>query len=66
MSFGGDEFPKLAAAMSGGLIAFYQIGYGVAAFGIGSLHDITGLPFSLLFSYEQCSCGGDGEYWLGF
>jgi fucose permease len=51
MSFGGDEFPKLAAVMSGGLIAFYQIGYGVAAFGIGSLHDITGLPFSLLFSY---------------
>jgi FHS family glucose/mannose:H+ symporter-like MFS transporter len=51
MSFGGDEFPKLAAVMSGGLIAFYQIGYGVAAFGIGSLHDITALPFSLLFSY---------------
>ena len=51
ITFGGDEFPKLATVMSGGLIAFYQIGYGVAAFGIGSLHDLTGLPFSLLFSY---------------
>ena len=51
ISFGGDEFPKLATMMSGGLIAFYQIGYGVAALGIGSLPDITGWPFSSLFSY---------------
>lgn len=51
ISFGGDEFPRLDTVMSGGLIAFYQIGYGVAAFGIGSLPDLTGLPFSSLYSY---------------
>lgn len=53
ISFGGDEFPKLATVVSGGLIAFYQIGYGVAAFGIGSLPDITGWPFSLLYSWSS-------------
>jgi FHS family glucose/mannose:H+ symporter-like MFS transporter len=50
LSFGGDEFPQLATVVSGRLIAFYQIGYGVAAFGIGSLPDLTGWPFSLLYS----------------
>ena len=51
MSFGGDEFPTLAAVMSGGLIAFYQVGYGVAAFGIGSLLEIKGLLLSLVYSW---------------
>ena len=51
ISFGGDEFPKLATVMSGELVAFYQLGYGVAAFGTGPLHNFTGLPFSSLFSY---------------
>jgi len=51
ISFAGDEFPKLAAMMSGELIAFYQLGYGVAAFGTGPLRNFTGLPFSSLFSY---------------
>src|SRR5215831_6008335 len=30
ISFGGGEFPQLSAVMAGGLIAFYQLGYGVA------------------------------------
>jgi MFS transporter, FHS family, glucose/mannose:H+ symporter len=51
MSFGGDEFPQLAPVMSGGLIAFYQVGYGAAAFGIGSLLDIKGLLLSLVYSW---------------
>ena len=50
ISFGGDEFPRLSAVMSGELIAFYQLGYGVAAFGIGPLHDPAGVPFSTLFA----------------
>ena len=33
ISLGGEEFPSRAATMSGELIAFYQVGYGVAAFG---------------------------------
>jgi MFS transporter, FHS family, glucose/mannose:H+ symporter len=50
ISFGGDEFPSLSAVMAGGLIAFYQLGYGVAAFGIGPLHDLVGLPLSTIFA----------------
>ena len=50
ISFGGTEFPQLSAVMAGELIAFYQIGYGVAAFGTGPLRDLTGLPFSTIFS----------------
>jgi MFS transporter, FHS family, glucose/mannose:H+ symporter len=50
ISFGGKEFPQLSAVMAGELIAFYQIGYGVAAFGIGPLRDLIGLPFSTIFA----------------
>ena len=50
ISFGGDEFPYLSAVMAGELIAFYQLGYGVAAFGTGPLRDKIGLPFSTIFA----------------
>ena len=50
ISFGGNEFPRLSAVMAGGLIAFYQLGYGVAAFGIGPLHDQLGLSFAAIFA----------------
>jgi MFS transporter, FHS family, glucose/mannose:H+ symporter len=50
ISFGGDEFPRLAAVMAGGLIAFYQLGYGVAAFGTGPLRDFLQLSFSMIFA----------------
>jgi predicted MFS family arabinose efflux permease len=49
ISFGGTEFPSLSTAMTGELIAFYQLGYGAAAFGIGPLHDLVGLPLSTIF-----------------
>ena len=51
ISFGGGEFPKLAGVVSGELIAFYQLGYGVAAFGIGPLRALTGSAFSSLYSW---------------
>ena len=51
ISFGSDEFPKLTTMMSGELIAFYQLGYGVAAFGTGPLRNFAGLPFSSSYSY---------------
>jgi predicted MFS family arabinose efflux permease len=51
ISFGGEEFPRLASVMSGELIAFYQLGYGVAAFGMAPLRELTGLPFSSMYSY---------------
>jgi len=50
ISFGGDEFPYLAAVMAGELIAFYQLGYGVAAFGTGPLRDLIGLQYSTIFA----------------
>ena len=50
ISFGGKEFPRLSAMVAGELIAFYQLGYGVAAFGIGPLHDPLGLAFSTIFA----------------
>jgi MFS transporter, FHS family, glucose/mannose:H+ symporter len=50
ISFSGNEFPRLSAVMAGELIAFYQLGYGVAAFGIGPLHDQLGLTFAAIFA----------------
>ena len=50
ISLAGEEFPRLAATMSGELIASYQIGYGVAAFGVGPLREFGGLAFSTIFA----------------
>ncbi|TMJ81521.1 MAG: MFS transporter [Alphaproteobacteria bacterium] len=50
ISFGGKEYPELSALMAGGLIAFYQLGYGVAAFGIGPLHGPVGLALATIFA----------------
>jgi MFS family permease len=50
ISFAGAEFPRQAATMSGALIAFYQVGYGIAAIGVGPMRQLAGLDFSTLFS----------------
>ena len=50
ISLGGAEFPTRAATISGELIAFYQIGYGIAAFGVGPLREIGGVDYSTAFS----------------
>jgi predicted MFS family arabinose efflux permease len=39
ISFGQEELAAVAAAAAGGVIAFYQLGYGIAAFGTGPLVD---------------------------
>jgi MFS family permease len=39
ISFGQDELTAISAAAAGGIIAFYQLGYGIAAFGVGPLLD---------------------------
>jgi MFS family permease len=45
ISFGQEELTSIPAAAAGGVIAFYQLGYGIAAFGIGPLLDHgVGLP----------------------
>ena len=49
ISFGQKELTTIAASVAGGLIAFYQIGYGVAAFGVGPLHEGAGLSLAAVF-----------------
>ena len=50
ISFAGAEFPRQAATMSGALIAVYQVGYGVAAFGVGPLRQLSGLGYSTVYA----------------
>jgi predicted MFS family arabinose efflux permease len=49
ISFGQKELTTIAASAAGGLIAFYQIGYGIAAFGVGPLQTWTGLSLSAIY-----------------
>jgi FHS family glucose/mannose:H+ symporter-like MFS transporter len=49
ISLSAQKFPGFAAVMSGELIAFYQAGYGVAAFGVGALRDFTGGSFGFIY-----------------
>lgn len=57
ISLSGQEFPRLAAAMSGGMVAFYQAGYGLAAFGVGPLRAFTGLSFRTIYSFGSQVAG---------
>lgn len=50
VSFGQEELAPIAAAVAGGVIAFYQLGYGVAAFGVGPLHE-AGVTLPALFGF---------------
>jgi fucose permease len=49
ISFGQKELTTIAASAAGGLIAFYQIGYGIAAFGVGPLQTWAGLDLNAIF-----------------
>jgi MFS family permease len=48
ISFGQKELKTIAASAAGGLIAFYQIGYGIAAFGVGPLQSGAGLGLNII------------------
>ena len=37
ISFGQEELTVMAGAVAGGMVAFYQFGFGIAAFGVGPL-----------------------------
>ena len=50
ISLGQGALPRVSAAVAGGVIAFYQVGYGVAAFGVGPLVD-HGVPLSDLYGW---------------
>jgi len=49
ISFGHEEMTDIAASVSAGLIAFYQMGYGIAAFGAGPLLDSAGFGLGTVF-----------------
>ena len=49
ISFGQRELVQIAASVAGLLIAFYQVGYGIAAFGVGPLQQVAGLDQRQLY-----------------
>lgn len=49
ISFGQKELTTMAASVAGGLIGFYQIGYGIAAFGVGPLQTWAGLRLNDIY-----------------
>jgi predicted MFS family arabinose efflux permease len=50
ISFGQGELTSFSAGVAGGVIAFYQVGYGIAAFGVGPLHD-AGVELSTIYAF---------------
>jgi fucose permease len=51
ISFGQGKMTTIAASVPGGLIAFYQMGYGIAAFGVGPIEDYAGLSLKALYAF---------------
>jgi Major Facilitator Superfamily len=49
ISFGQRDLTVMGALVAGGLIAFYQGGYGIAAFGVGPLEAVTGLGLTAMY-----------------
>jgi hypothetical protein len=50
ISFGQEEMTAFTAGITRGVIAFYQLGYGIAAFGVGPLHD-AGVGLTTIYGY---------------
>lgn len=49
ISFGQKQLVAVSASVAGGLIAFYQLGYGIAAFGVGPLQACAGIQLSTIY-----------------
>jgi MFS family permease len=49
VSFAEEELTTITASVAGGLIAFYQIGYGIAAFGVGPLQSRAQLELNTIY-----------------
>jgi hypothetical protein len=49
IGFGQEELVAIAASVAGFLIAFYQMGYGIAAFGVGPVERVTGLDLRQMY-----------------
>jgi MFS family permease len=50
ISFGQEQLAPIATAVAGGVIAFYQLGYGIAAIGGGKLQD-AGVALPTLYAW---------------
>ena len=50
ISLGQDALTTMSAGVAGGVIAFYQVGYGIAAFGVGPLVD-HGTSLSTIYGW---------------
>jgi len=50
ISFGQKSMPTIAPSVAGLLIAIYQLGYGVAAFGVGPLESMASLSLNHIFA----------------
>ena len=57
ISLGQAALPRVSAAVAGGVIAFYQVGYGVAAFGVGPLVD-HGASLPDLYGWTAVAAAG--------
>jgi predicted MFS family arabinose efflux permease len=57
ISLGQGALPQMSAAVAGGVIAFYQVGYGIAAFGVGPLVD-HGVALSDLYGWAAVAAAG--------
>ena len=49
ISFGQEELTTMTTSVAGGLIGFYQMGYGLAAFGVGPLQTWGGLSLAGIY-----------------
>ena len=49
ISFGQKQLATMSTSVAGGLIAFYQVGYGIAAFGVGPLQSWASLNFKTIY-----------------
>ncbi len=56
ISFGQEELTAFSASLAGGVIAFYQLGYGIAAFGVGPIQS-AGVALSTILGLTAAVAG---------
>ena len=61
ISFAQTELAGMASAAAGGVIAFYQLGYGIAAFGVGPLDD-AGVELSTVYAFAALVAAAMGAW----
>lgn len=65
ISFGQEDLMSMSAAVAGGVIAFYQLGYGIAAFGAGPLQN-AGVELPTIFGFAAVAAVAMGvlSFWV--